>query len=441
MPENKAPRGRRTKRRDSAPTYSIFSQVVAAFAHPAVITYLTAQSERNRIRSWTRPAKTFWQHDYSGEKILLLALYQKGNLRPDTVRMLKAAKEAGLYVLACNTLRLQEPQAYDGLIDCYSERYNFGRDFGSYRHAFLHLYKQGWDKTCPRLMMLNDSVYCTKDQMPAFLDEMMTSEVEVLGSTENYEINYHLGSFCIAMAGSVLRNPKLKRYWRRFKLSDVRPRVIKRGEMGLSKVLARCASDPSQFRALYDSLRYARALRDADDSRLDDIVAMTRKSDLTPARRFSIVEQIETFEQEFTRDIFDEAELSVERIPMDELSRQKLLVDSYSNLKDAVGRRLRTGNNASLGAMRETVISSLIDNFRQHSQIHQNATLLLKMGLPIVKLDGVYRGMFNMADVTRIIELLRPDERQELERILMSRPFGGDVLIGWRRAAFMRGLI
>jgi hypothetical protein len=63
------------------------------------------------------------------------------------------------------------------------------------------------------------------------------------------------------------------------------------------------------------------------------------------------------------------------------------------------------------------------------------------MGLPIIKLDGLYRGIFNVMDVNLITQQLDETEADELEDLLYARPYGGDVLVGWKRSAFMRGLI
>jgi hypothetical protein len=77
----------------------------------------------------------------------------------------------------------------------------------------------------------------------------------------------------------------------------------------------------------------------------------------------------------------------------------------------------------------------------QGSQIHQNAATLLRMGLPFVKLDGLYRGAFNIYDMVNITSQMTAGEAEELRRLLMVRPYGGGTLTGWKRAAFMRGLV
>lgn len=186
----------------------LISYIHTVSLYPAARVIVTAQSEWQRLRTFGQKPKIHIETPYDGRRIMLLALYQKGALRPDLIRLLHAARAEGLYILAVNTLKLSDPQALRGLIDCYIERPNFGRDFGSYKTGFLHLFQRGWHKTCPRLLMLNDSVFYSEARLPKFLNDLMTSEVEVLGATENFEIEYHLGSFCIAMAGTVLQKPR-----------------------------------------------------------------------------------------------------------------------------------------------------------------------------------------------------------------------------------------
>lgn len=421
--------------------FSIFQRAISVAVYPAAYLYLWAQSEITRIKSWNKAPVIHSEMPYDGQKIMLLALYQKGKLRPDTVRLLKHAKAAGLYVLAVNTLRLKNPADTDGLIDCYIERFNFGRDFGSYRCGFLHLFRKGWHTSCPRLLMINDSVFFSDERMPQFLDDMMSSATEVLGSTENYEIEYHLGSFCIAMAGDILRQPKFQTYWRSYTLSDVRPTVIFRGEMRLSRTLKRCVSSPDQMRALYNSHRFTDVIKDADDAAIDRWAGLTRTSNVTPARLFNARDQLEEIESRYSIDFSDLSDVKLDGATMDEVTKAKFFIGNFSDLKEVLAARSRNGQSISPAIIRSVFVANLIHNFRRHSQIHQNAAILLTMGLPIIKLDGVYRGMFNLADVAKIAKLLPSDEAVEMQELLLDRPYGEEVLFGWKRAAFMRGLI
>jgi hypothetical protein len=54
---------------------------------------------------------------------------------------------------------------------------------------------------------------------------------------------------------------------------------------------------------------------------------------------------------------------------------------------------------------------------------------------------NIIRGIFSAADVENIAIQLEGDEVVLFKRMLYSKPFGGNVLSGWKQAAFYRGLI
>lgn len=409
-------------------------------AYPAIISALTIKSEWTRLRALANPDKVHWQKDYAGQPIMLVALFQKGRLRPDIVRLLQAAKAAGHYVLAVNTLRLKSADLVEGLIDCYIERFNFGRDFGSYKTGFQWIAKQGWDKDCPRLLMVNDSVFFTESRLGPFLESMMTQEVEVLGSTENYELSHHLGSFCIAMDQCILRHEKFKRYWRQYRLTDVRPRVIHNGEMGLSKVLRKCVSSPNEFKALFTGYSFLEALR-ADDALMDFAIQNARTASARLWKRVSFEAVLDKLKNRYLMHTFDPKEGDFEVDFTVTRPSEQMFVNSRQELIEYIEHNLPEGQAFDAEVLRLVLAEHLVDVFMSHSQIHQNAILMLHMGLPIVKLDGVYRGMFSVQDIERICRQIGKEEAGELSRLLLERPDGATTLHGWRYAAFMRGLI
>lgn len=418
----------------------ILGRIHAALLYPFALVITFLQSERMRLKTLGMRPKAHFQADYAGQRIMLLALYEKSTLRPDVIRLLQTAKAAGLYVLAVNTLKLRDPAALRDLVDCYIERPNFGRDFGSYKTGFLHLYANGWDKSCPRLLMVNDSVYFSKERLPKFIDDMMSPEAEVLGSTENYEVDYHLGSFCIAMADVILRHTRFRRFWQRYRLTDVRPTVIRRGEQRLSRTLRRCASTPSQCTALYGTSRFLSAARN-DPDLVDFAIRNRRTSDLLRWKRLS-PEFIYKFAQTrffvpvyTTRDVKITVESQLQEL------NESIYLSGTSDLRALLSRHLAGDSHLDEETAQSLVVALLTEVFMDGSQIHQNPSTLLKLGLPIVKIDGLYRGMFNIFDIENIVRLLSAGEREELQRLLLERPFGGTTLIGWKRTAFLAGLI
>jgi len=418
----------------------MFDRFRSNITYPYARARIGLLSEIARLRSIGRKPVVWWEDPHDGRKIMLVALYQKGGLRPDVIRLMRAARAAGLYVLAVNTLKLSDPQAIRDLADCYIERPNFGRDFGSYRTGFLHLYARGWDRTCPRLLLLNDSIYYNEARLPQFLAEMMDSSVEALGSTENFEIEHHLGSFCLAVGAPVLRHWRFRKYWRNYRLSDVRPTVILRGEMGLTKVLKRCVSRPDQFAALYGAARFNDDLL-RDDGLLDFAISNTRRSDLAHGKRATPETLVGYLRQRFTIPQYELAGAEV-AIDADVTSiNQRRWVTNLGEIEESLGETMTRPEQIERSLVRRSLIGLVGEIFMVGSQIHQNGAVLVNMGLPMVKLDGVYRGVYNLEDVNVIAGIMGERDGRELRRLLLERPYGGHMLFGWKRAAFERGLI
>ncbi|MBS8228676.1 rhamnan synthesis F family protein [Vannielia litorea] len=422
----------------------VLDYINSVLLRPLAKLIVNAQSLRQRWKTLGQSPQVHCEADYDGRRIMLLALYQKGQLRPDVERLFKAARKEGLYIVAVNTLRLADPSSVEGLIDCYIERPNFGRDFGSYKTGFLHVFNRGWHQKCPRLLMVNDSVYFSEERMGTFLSEMMNSEIEALGATENYEIEFHLGSFCIAMGQPVLQKKAFQNYWHSYRLSDVRPKVIKRGEMQLSKTLKRCVSAPSQFRSLYSSAHYMRRLNE-DPELMNISIRNARTSNLLHWERVNATGIVTFLKKNFFLSPYDEDLATVGQDIRVEASIKELnalyAVQDAEGIKTILRHLLNDEAVLHESLLDDTIKSNLVQVFMSGSQIHQNAAILLHLGLPIIKLDGLYRGMFNTYDIQRLSKLIAPQEALELQNLLMERPFGGATLIGWKRAAFIVGLI
>lgn len=421
----------------------LVDQLKNRLMYPAAYTYISLESSFNRLKSIGKKDQVRFAEPYAGQKIMLMALYEKGRIRDDVVAALAAARALGIYVIGVNTLKLGNPDEYRHCMDCYIERFNFGRDFGSYKSGFSYIYANGIAEKCPRLLMINDSVFFSKKHISSFLQDMFVDDVEVLGATENFEIEHHLGSFCIAMSKSVLNDKKLKRYWRSFKCTDVRPVVIKTGEMKLSKVLKRIVSSTGEFRSLYDIAHAALALQEQPDL-LSEVANLSRSSEFTECPSFSFSAVSKNIVEKFLHSSAALAGVGVS-VDVSELSTINMqyastVTEFHGFVRDSVTNS--DALDATIGqTIKNEVIASFITFFSMGSQIHQNNIFLHKIGLPIIKLDGVYRGMFNPRDVEKLTEDLDSDQQDAFRRIMYSRPYGRAVLFGWKRAVFERGLI
>ncbi len=420
----------------------IIEQLKNRLIYPAAYSYVAYQSMRNGLRSIGKKDKVHFAEPYAGQKIMLMALYQKGELRADVIAALAAAKAQGIYVIGVNTLKIAEPDTCREHMDCYIERFNYGRDFGSYKSGFSYLYANGLAEQCPRLLMINDSVFFSKKHIDKFVQEMFVDDIEVLGATENHEIEHHLGSFCIAISHAVLNSDKIKSYWRKYKCSDIRPIVIERGEMALSKALRGAITRSDSFGALYDVTRAVNMLR-SDSSLFDDVAILSRCSK-THWQTFSF--------SQVSQDLYEKylhSKLSITGTPAGvEIHNMDDMVMSFGSSTTEFKRIVRSlvANAETLNGSLEKIIdreiiSNFADSFSSGSQIHQNGPFLHRIGLAFVKLDGLYRGTFSSEDVEIIAEDMLPEQRQSFRKVMYSRPHGKTVYYGWKRAAFDRGLI
>lgn len=423
----------------------IRDRLLFPFARAAV----NAQSTLSWWRARGKPDQVIFDRPYDGRPAMLLALYQKGRVRPDVWRMLRAARALDLHIVAVNTLRLQtdEIEALKEVVDCYIERPNFGRDFGSYRTGFLHIFDRGWSATCPRLLMLNDSVFFSETRVPAFLRDMMESPVEVLGATENFDMEHHVGSFSIAVCGSIIRNPKFQTCWKKYTLTDVRPAVIRTGELALSRLLKKIVSSPSNFRALYSADRFISELQ-RDDALLDFSIMNGRSSNIFPWRRITMAGLVNYVKDRHMVSIVSDGapETKVHGGTIHLRGSVDTIIKRFqiSNFNDVVRffqMLLHEEETVDVGSMKKLCQAFVAEAYMRGSQIHQNSAILLYQGLPIIKLDGLYRGIFNLSDVENLTHQLEAAEQHELRRLLMERPYGGETLVGWKRAAFMRGYL
>jgi len=422
---------------------NIIRRIQQASIYPFAYRITSLKSLLQRLKTFTKPTTVIYENNYKSEKVLLIALYEKGELRSDVLNLLQTSKKLGLYIMAVNTLKIKNPSIYKEVIDVYIERPNFGRDFGSYKTGFSYFFKNQYEKLCPRLLMLNDSLFYTSKGLSEFLENMTNTDVEVLGATENHEIEHHLGSFCISFKQNILKNKKFIKYWRNYTNSDVRPVVIKRGEMGLSKTLKRCVTKTKEFKAHYN-LAYITDLFNRDISLVENISKYYRNPSFhrigdTGWRRASIKGVHDRLKEFY---IINDSDMnSTGNIETKIETDQINFLSSTKDLQNMLERRLPINQMDLAEKINKETLFDFIDCFTSGSQVHQNALFLLHIGLPFIKLDGLYRGMFSNADVEALALAIDTNESLYFKEVMYNNPFGGDRYIGWRAAAFNYGLI
>lgn len=387
--------------------------------------------------------KVIFEQPYSGENIAILALYNKGKLRADIKNLLTVLKNNGAYVIAINTLKLKDDEL-DNHIDCYIERPNYGRDFGSYKAGFKHFYRNGWHKDCKRLLMLNDSLFYSNKNLDSLINVSLNSSREVLAATENYEIEHHLGSFFISFSKDILQKNIFRSFWKKYKNSDIRPKVIKKGEMGLTKVLKKSVSNEFQLKANFDISWFAKAVNSNEDFIIKNFHRLVRTSGRhvatvdvwpTPSMKSVLERVFHTYIAQNPAHDLKEINLDIKKISLFDLTNLESTIESLT-------KELATDNKELFNKLiRNELKNELRETFMVGSHIHQSGLLMHALGVPLIKLDGLYRGTFSMQDINSFTKQLEAPEIEGFQEILYKRPYGGEFLEGWKLAAFLRGLL
>ena len=234
-------------------------------------------------------------------------------------------------------------------------------------------------------------------------------------------------------------NNKFIRFWKDYKKSDVRPKVIKYGEMHLSKILKKCASSEQNFKALFDLNWFSETINKKYETL--DIANLIGADSKIPWEKPSLQSISFKIYKNYLSSNFlftDGVDLSLNSSKVNSSD----FIDSPKRIADHISKLSGCDDKAEISNIvyRET-LNELIECFSIGSQIHQNAIILHHLGLPIIKLDGLYRGMFSVRDIELLIDQLNERDSALFRALIYSKPYGGEVMHGFKRSAFERGYI
>lgn len=328
----------------------------------------------------------------------IVVKYVKFGLSPDFLALLDSLAAASVNaIVVCNGE--PDPQM-KALLAAKAHRVivrrNVGRDFGAYRAATLHLQAQGFRPA--RVIYLNDSVYYLAG--PALDDltrRLAASSYDVVGALENHAHSHHLGSYALSLSGAAFADPKIVRFWQRYRPYDLRPYVIKKGELRLSNTLRRCGY---RFDTVYGA------------EKLADRLAAMRLAEIVDHMRY------------LPRPDHGHGA----RIGVGRLARQPV----RGRGRRAQGRQRPAGPplRLPLGAddrpeaalVKATLIDAIMRAVSTHSQIHEGFGLFHRLfDCPLVKKDLLQRDIFTEHQMVAILAGLPKEERATVLRELINR--------------------
>lgn len=376
-----------------------------------------------------------------GPKVLIYATYPTNRVLPLHIELLEKFSNNGYsIIIASNSKKLERVfSSYLSKPWIYLIRRPFGRDFGCYRDAAMHVYSaiDRGEVELDRLIFLNDSIVITRSSIGQVFDFFEKSENDFLGLTENYNFAHHVGSFAMCVTGTALQHPLVRRYWQGFTPLSTRKYCIEKGEFGFSRIMKRAGYFPS---VLWTLAHMKRMLEQAKIEDLWDICASMEKGyrDRAPSAIGLTDSKLMRFSY-----LTSEPRKQNAKPGRKEKHQRKYMPDGerWSNADDALEARgepvwLFELREKVLGisdekqrqiALRETkseLVNGLVAYAFRGSQVHHAAPLLFYTGAGIVKKDLIYRRIIDPFDMARLLinsRICDEDEAVAIEKEILEK--------------------
>ena len=291
----------------------------------------------------------------SGRYAVYVLWQPAGTIPWYVLNLLKELREQDVNTIAVvnHTLSTEQLSILQTLCAKVLVRGNKGSDFGAYKDAVLDLTRE--NKTVSRLLLLNDSVYVFPQGLKKLVAELLSDDYPVVAAYECWERLYHFQSFCVGLSGSVLYDRKVQEFWKRYRPIAIRRWRIDHGEVELSATLR---SVSPHFKIVYGINELLDTLTAGDDW-----VSILRYRECVPRP---------------LRHLF----------PQDEVLQ--MLQEAEPRTRELMLRRLKEG---------------LSDLLMFRAQAHTGAFFFPKfLGSPFLKRDIVYRELYTIYEVERMLE-------------------------------------
>lgn len=179
---------------------------------------------------------------HEGGKYALFLIWQPKKIAWYVENALSSLNEAGINVIAIVNHKLSTEQAeyLKQRSHTILVRDNTGFDIGGYRDGTLFLAQEDHNPT--RVIYMNDSIYYFKNGLTDLFNKLANSESDICGTFENWEIHYHIQSFCFSVSGCLFKHKKFQGFWENYLPVNSRLWAINAGEVGLSQSMVPIAN-------------------------------------------------------------------------------------------------------------------------------------------------------------------------------------------------------
>lgn len=203
--------------------------------HDAVVLYTKLKLRLVRNSSIISIEAGFREHE--NKYYALFLIYQPKGIPWYVKNALDSLNEAGINVIVIVNHGIDEKRLSTLRENSKTViiRNNSGFDIGAFRDATIYLNSQEYEAT--RVIYLNDSIYFFQGGLTNLFSRLVTSNSDICAPFENWEIHYHIQSFCFAISGRIFRHSIFQNFWERYIPVNSRLWAINKGEVGLSRTM------------------------------------------------------------------------------------------------------------------------------------------------------------------------------------------------------------
>lgn len=360
--------------------------------------------ERLRIRSITAG-----KVDKKSQKYAVLVVYTNSPLASFTANVIDALGRSPINLVIVANGSITPFLRAQLLETCYVlvERANVGRDFGAYKDAINILMRS--EKDIDRLILMNDSMFFFQRGLGRLIADL-DGESEFIGLTEVFEYHYHVQSFLLSFGFHAVRSRAFLNFWKRYKPLGTRRWSIHKGEVNLTRRMTKAGFRPH---ILFQAAQLIPHLRPRPVREVLESVRL-----LPSYCRPILYREFDKFIGAEGLSIADFEAISQGVRPIGPGNRPAGLQSIHGQLETMDRWNFEIFGNRLIGVI------------AKRNQVHVGGFLFMKyLGLPLIKRDVFYRGVYSLEEVYRILsdfnEPLRDEVMADLRRAGTSMHFKG----------------
>lgn len=116
-------------------------------------------------------------------------------------------------------------------------RPNIARDFGAYKCGYLYLYTNKAITKCDELLFVNDTIFFPLFETSQFWHQINNMSEDVVGAFESFSPRHHIQSFFILCKNEVHSRSFFYSFWKNYSEWNSRRHAISKGEVAFTSML------------------------------------------------------------------------------------------------------------------------------------------------------------------------------------------------------------